>query len=213
MKLDRETFSYDSQISNINGALSTPYGIVYKRKGGEALFISDKAGARIIKCKTDFTYIEQSTGVTAPQHLAFKDDYLYVADGDTILVLASNGLSSAVSYTDDTLDTSDGVSIYRDALFISDNVNDTVNIWRVYNPRDSFTASTPMKFGGKFFDNPLIIVDVDTLTVGATQEYGSPNRWKEENSNNYGMGWAEESAVTTDSTEESAVTSTWTEES
>ena len=68
--------------------------------------------------------------------------------------------------------------------------------------RDSFTAATPAKFGGEFFDNPIIIVDEDSVIAGSTQESGSPNRWKEENDNNYNIGMVEEDDVS----------STWTEE-
>jgi len=204
MKLDMETLSYDSQTSSINGALTLPYGIEYKKEGGEALFISDKEDGRVIKCKTDFTYIEEnSSDVSSPKHLTFFDDYLHVIDGATVKVLASDGLSSITSYTDSTLSAGEGIVAYRDAIFISDTTNDRISIWKAYNPRDSFTASTPMKFGGNFYDNPLVIIDVDSVIVGDTQEYGSPNRWKEENRNNYGMGW----------TEEDEVSSTWTEES
>jgi hypothetical protein len=203
VKLNLETLAYDSETSNINGALSLPYSITYKKEGGEALFIG--AAGRIIKCKTDFTYIEQNASDTSlPLFMAFKDDYLHVVNGNsTIVVLSSDGLTSITSYTDNTLDGGHGIAIYRDAMFISDDENDRISIWKTYNPRDAFTSATPAKFGGRFFDQPMIIVDVDTVTVGATQESGSPNRWKEENINNYGIGW----------TEEDEVSSAWTEES
>jgi len=202
MKLDLETLAYDSKTSNINGALDTPYGIVYKRKGGEGLFIGD--ANKVVKCQTNFTYIEQNTAdVTTPKYMAFEKDYLHIVNGDdTIVVLSSDGLTSITSYTDTTLDTPIGIEITRDAMFISDGVNDRLSVWRRYNPRDAFTAATAAKFGGDFFDQPMMIVGEDSVSVGDTQEYGSPNRWKEENTNNYGYGWVEEDDVS----------STWTEE-
>lgn len=203
MKLVLKTLAYHSQASNINGALANPYGIVYKREGGEALFITEYIANRIIKCKTDFTYISQnSSNVLLPAHLAFDDDYLYVADFDDVKVFSSNNLISVKTYEDETLSQAVGIAIHRDSMFISDSRNNTVSIWRKYNPRDSFTPSTPAKFGGKFFDQPVIIVGEDEVIVGDTQEYGTPNHWIEQITNNYGYAWDEETALD----------STWTEE-
>ncbi len=136
-------------------------------------------------------------------------DMLHVCNGgsgnDDIVVLSSDGLTLQTALTDTsiTLDTPSGIDVYKDAIFISDKGNNRVTVWRAYNLRDSMTSATPMKFGGGFFDNPMMIVGEDTVVVGATQESGTPNRWKEENSNNYGFGFVEETDIT----------STWTEES
>ena len=48
-----------------------------------------------------------------------------------------------------------------------------------------------MKFGGDYLDQPLIIIDEDTLVPGATQESGDVNRWKEENTL-CEIGWVKE---------------------
>jgi len=123
---------------------------------------------------------------------------------DNIKVLASNGLALQTTLEDTavTLGKVEGVASHRDSLFISDTINNRITVWRRYNPRDAFTAATAAKFGGDFFDQPMMIVGEDSVIVGDTQEYGSPNRWKEENTNNYGYGWVEEDDVS----------STWTEE-
>lgn len=209
-KLVLETLAYSDQTTSINGSLSNPVGIVYKSHGGEALFIADYTNNRIIKCMTDFTYIEENdTDVSSPTHLAFVNDMLHVANGgagnDDIVVLSSDGLSLQTSLEDTTttLDTPQGLAIFRDALFIADGRNDRITIWRRYNPRDDFTSGTPAKFGGEFYDNPFFIVGHDTVVVGDTQEYGTPNRWKEENTNVFSVG----------AVRETAISSTWTEES
>ena len=199
MKLKLDNLSYYAKTSSINGSLTSPLGIDYKRKGGEALFISDNAGNRIIKCKTDFTYIEQSLSESnTPNFLVHFDDFVYVcnqtASTDNIRVLASNGLALTTTLSDSTVvvDIPYGIATYRNSLCITDYNNDRVTVWKTYDPRDSFTSATVAKFGGVFFDNPLIVVDEDSLIVGATQESGSPNRWVEENPNNYSIGWVEE---------------------
>lgn len=199
MKLVLSTLAYSAKTSSINGALSSPFGICYKRVNGEALFVSDTANNRVVKCQTDFTYIEQnSSDVTTPVMLAHDNDYIYVVNGgagnDDIVILASDGLTSLTTFEDTTitLSTPYGIAINRNAMFITDGGNNRVTVWKTYDPRDDFTSATVAKFGGVFFDNPLIIVDDDQLIVGATQEYGSPNRWVEENPNNYSTGWVEE---------------------
>jgi len=209
-KLNLENLTYNSNTSSINGAFNAPTGIVYKKEGGEALFIADKVGNRIVKCQTDFTYIEQnSTNITSPLGLTYIRDMVHVCNGgsgdDDIIVLASDGLASQTALTDTaiTLSTPDGIASYKDSIFVCDSGNNRVTVWRAYNPRDSFTPATPMKFGGVTGNNPMMIVGKDTVVVGATQEYGTPNRWKEENTNNYGLGAVEEDTVSSSWTEES----------
>ena len=166
---------------------------------------------RVVKFQTDFTYIEQnSSDVTTPLYLGYKDDYLYVCDDDTIIVLTSDGLVSTTSYSDTTLDTPGGIEINNDEMFISDIVNDTIAVWRRYNPFDSLESGDSIKFGSRHFDQPAIIAG-DTLIAGDTGDY-SPNHWKEEKTNNWRTG-VEESNVSSTWTEESNVSSTWTEES
>jgi len=200
MKLVRETLTYYDETSSINGALTQPKGIIYKREGGEALFISDKT--RIVKCKTDFTYIEQvATGLTNPNNMAFKNDYLHVCDGAYIKVFSSNGLTLTETFSDDTLASASGIDIHEDSMFIADVTNDRISVWRRYNPFDDLTSSSSIKFGSEFFQNPYIRVGEDTLIAGTTQDY-SLNHWKEENNNNFRFGFIEEDNVS----------STWTEE-
>ena len=96
-----------------------------------------------------------------------------------------------------------GIVEHRNSIYISDHGNDRITVWKAYNPRDAFTPATTAKFGGEFFDNPVWIVDVDTVTADATDESGSPNRWKEENKNNFGIGWVNETALSAPSWSES----------
>lgn len=199
MKLKLDNLSYYAKTSAINGNLTSPLDIDYKRRGGEALFVSDNAGTRIIKCQTDFTYIEQSSSETnIPNMIVHHGDFVYVcnqtASADNIRVLASDGLTLLTTFSDSTvvIDIPYGIATYRNALFITDYNNNRVTVWKAYDPRDAFDTDTVAKFGGVFFDNPLIIVGEDSLIVGATQESGSPNRWVEENPNNYSIGWVEE---------------------
>jgi hypothetical protein len=213
MKIRLENLAYKAKSSNINGTLKAPTGIIYKREGGEGIFIADKTNDRILKCKTDFTYIEQNnTNVTTPLHLAYYNDMVYVCNGgagnDDIVVLASNGLAQQTTLEDSTvtLSTPYGIASYRNTVIITDSGNNRITIWKDYDPRDSFTAATKKKFGGVFFDNPLIVIDVDQLIVGATQESGDVNRWYEENVNNYSVGFVEETATT-------STHGDWTEES
>jgi len=211
VKLTLDTLTYVTETSNINGAFTQLKGICYKKAGGEALFISDDD--RIIKCKTDFTYIEQNqSDLTNPTNIAFWRDYIHVCDSGDILVFSSDGLTLTETYTDDSLVVPDGIDIINDAMFISDVTNDNISVWRVYNPFDALTQSSSIKFGSEFFQNPTVIVGQDTLTVGTTQDYNL-NHWKEENSNNYRFGFVPESDVSSSWTEESDVSSTWTEES
>lgn len=206
IKLNIKTLAYVAQASNINGALNGPYGICFKRDGGKALFVSDSSNNRIIKCKQDFTYIEQLASVNAV-HLKTYKDMLFYCDqtNDDIRVVSSDGLSSQTNITTTaiTLNNPYGIDIYKDAIFITDNGNHRITVWKVYNPRDAFTPASTAKFGGVFSDNPMWIVDEDTVTVGATDESGSPNRWKEENKNNFGFGFVKETDLTDPSWSES----------
>jgi DNA-binding beta-propeller fold protein YncE len=167
MKLNLETLAYDSQVNNINGSLTLPYGIVYKKEGGEALFISDRDAGKIIKCQTDFTYIEQNTAdVAVPQHLEFYADYVHVCDGVSVKILASNGLTSVISYTDSTLVAASGLAMYKGGMFVGDSTNDTVAIWKAYDPFDTLTADqAAQRFGTKWYRQPALIIGEDTLTA------------------------------------------------
>ena len=135
VKLVLKTLAYSDATSNINGSLSSITGITYKRKGGEALFLS--CSNKVIKFQTDFTYIEQnSADVTAPKGLAFKNDYLYVCDGTSLHVLSSEGLTLTATYTDTTLVAGYGIDIMRNAIAISDQTNDSIAIWKIYRPEE-----------------------------------------------------------------------------
>jgi len=212
LKLSLDTMTYDSKSSSINGALSNPSGICIHKDGlKNRLYISDTSNDRIIKCKTDFTYIEEnSTNVTSPTHMVVVNDHVHICNGgagyDDIVVLKSEGLALATSYSDASIQISNpyGIAHWRGAIIISDTGGDRITVWRAYNPRDDFTQTTPAKFGGVFFDNPMMIVDVDTVTVGDTSESGTVNRWKEENKNIYSIGFVEEDSLTSPS---------WSEES
>ena len=198
MKLNIRTLTYSAKTSNINGAFGVPRGITYKKDGGEALFISDYSTGRIVKCKTDFTYIEQNSSTcTNPGNMCFVNDSLHVSCGvtgdDTIQILTSDGLASASYYQDTTitLDSPRGIKVYKDSIIIADSNNDRLTVWRAYNALDSITSTTTMKFGGRFYNNPFIILGKDSLVIGDTQE-SDPNYWIEEQTNNYSSGWVKE---------------------
>lgn len=202
MKLLMSTLAYDSQTANINGALSSPTMIYAHRLGRDVhLYVSDAGNSRLIKCDTNFSYLAQnSTGVGTPQGIIILHDLVHVLDSinNRVTVLKSIDLSAVTTLSDTTITLSSpkGIEVYGDAIIIADNGNDRLTAWRGYIYRDLLDTTSAMKFGGEFLDNPMVIVGDDSLIAGDTEEYGSPNRWKEENSNFYSLGWVEEDDLT-----------------
>lgn len=223
VKLTLSTLAYSTATSSIGGtALTGVSGLVYKKEGGEALFVY--ANGNFIKCETDFTSIDSAT-LTTPNGIGigFFNDYVYVPDATTLNIYASNGLTltdtqavsvnSLVGHEGVLIATSSSATGFPYTFpFTFTAASGTVNVLRAYNPRDSFTQATPMKVGGAFFDNPFVILGEDSLVVGATQE-GTLNYWKEENKDYSRYAYVEEDNVSSTWTEESAVSSSWTEES
>lgn len=201
MKLNLTELTYYSKSgTSIGGiSLSTMVGIVYKKTGGEAVFVY--VTGYLIKCKTNFSHIENvavSSGLFLTNDsigIGFDDDYVYVPDTSVINVYASDGLTLLTTITDSVT----SVTGYRGILFVSDATQ--VHIRDAYRPRDSYTQSTAIKVGGDFFSNPFIILGEDTLVVGTSAE-DSPNNWKEENRSYTGNHYVEEASVSSSWTEE-----------
>jgi len=195
MKLTLSTLAYDSAEDTFNSTtLDAPRGICYRKDGDKSLYISDYGNTRLIKASTSFTYHDAISSITA-NHCVVIDDMIHVCDGDNDQILiydtASLTLRETLVSTVDVIDNPWGIDHYRDAIIFTGTTDGYLHDWRRYNPRDALTQSSAMKFGGKFFDNPMIVVGRDTLIAGATAESGSPNRWKEENSLSE-VGWVEE---------------------
>jgi len=195
MKLTLETLAYSTNEGDYNSTtLSGAVGICFQGHSGDrALFITDAGNTRVVKCKTDFTYIDAISSVTY-NHGTVVDDKLHMCDGvnNSILIYDTASLTLRETLTSATANVDEpyGITSYRDTIIFSGKTDGYIHSWRRYNPRDALTQASAMKFGGDLYDNPLIIGD-DTLIAGATAESGTPNRWKEENSL-CEVGWVEE---------------------
>ena len=199
-KLDFNLAYVDSATDFGGYSISAPWDIVCNLSGDKSLFISDTTNQRILKIGKDFSYVD-NVGSLDPYGITLYNDMIHVCDAvdNDIKVYDTASLThqATISSTASSLDVPYGIAQWRGVLFIADSVNDRVVAWKRYNPRDALTSASGAKFGGGFMDNPIIVVGVDTVTAGATDET-SPNRWKEENPNHYGVGWDKETISLSD---------------
>ena len=203
-KLSLADLSYLSKSSSINGSLSSPYYIASQKVGRDwYLVVCDTGGGRIVKFKTDWTYIcQNSASFTTPNGIAILNDMVYVGDTntDTIIVAQSIDLTEQAELEDTTVTLTNpyGLDAYRNSIYITDSGGDRITVWRAYNPWDDLESTDSMKFGVITGRNPQVIAG-DTLIAGQSGD-SSPLHWVEETDREWGF------------VEESTISSTWTEE-
>ena len=203
-KLSLADLSYLSKSSSINGSLSTPYYIASQKVGRDwYLVVCDTGGGRVIKFKTNWTYIcQNSASFTTPNGIAILNDMIYVGDTntDTIIVVQSIDLTEQAELEDTTVELTNpyGLDAYRNSIYITDSGGDRITVWRAYNPLDDLESTDSMKFGSKIGHNPSVIAG-DSLVAGQSGDYSA-------------LHWVEETDKECGFVEESTISSTWTEE-
>ena len=200
MKLDSNlTYKGDSGTLLSGTAM---VGITYDPTHKE-LYIVDNGNDRVMHVNYRLNDLIQTIGSSSnlsdPCGCAYIDQLLYVADYDTngIVVFETAGASKVTS----SLGSGDGaitraydVIPYRNTILISQYAGDEIMQWYNYSYRRGLTSSTTRKFEddtphGK---NPMTLIAGTELIAGTTQEYGSPNRWIEEEETIEAHMWTKE---------------------